>query len=322
MSRSPKPPGVLGAMRRRRSVRSRTVEKPGRDTIWALLNETAAGEDVMSDPVIFALQASHDLGARVAGRLGLPLSAHEEREFEDGEHKSRPLINVRNRDVYVIQSLYGDRAQTVNDKLCRLLFFIGALRDASAASVTAVVPHLCYARKDIRTQPRDPITTRYVAMLFEAVGVNRIVALEVHNLAAFQNAFRCPVEHLDTAALFARHFAATLADVRLVGDVGGGCAIIVDDIVSTGGTLAHAARACRAQGATRVIAAAAHGLFVGKAAEILGGGDLDQIVVTDSVPPFRLSAAAASRVAIVSAAELFAEAIRRIHEGGSLADLL
>ncbi len=370
MSRSPKPPGVLGAMRRRRSVRSRTVEKPGRDTIWALLNETAAGEDVMSDPVIFALQASHDFGARVAGRLGLPLSAHEEREFEDGEHKSRPLINVRNRDVYVIQSLYGDRAQTVNDKLCRLLFFIGALRDASAASVTAVVPHLCYARKDIRTQPRDPITTRYVAMLFEAVGVNRIVALEVHNLAAFQNAFRCPVEHLDTAALFARHFAATLADVRplvvvspdagglkradrlrqrlaralnsevpvavmekargkgvltagrLVGDVGGGCAIIVDDIVSTGGTLAHAARACRAQGATRVIAAAAHGLFVGKAAEILGGGDLDQIVVTDSVPPFRLSAAAASRVAIVSAAELFAEAIRRIHEGGSLADLL
>ncbi|HTT08041.1 MAG TPA: ribose-phosphate pyrophosphokinase [Gammaproteobacteria bacterium] len=324
----------------------------------------------MSDPVIFALQASHDFGARVAQRLGLPLGAHEEREFEDGEHKSRPLINVRNRDVYVIQSLYGDRSQTVNDKLCRLLFFIGALRDASAASVTAVVPYLCYARKDIRTQPRDPITTRYVATLFEAAGINRLVALDVHNLGAFQNAFRCPVEHLDTSVLFARHFASALADVRqiavvspdaggmkraerlrrrliralqcdvpiavmektrgkgvmttgrLVGDVGNGCAIIVDDIVSTGGTLAHAARACRSQGAARVIAAAAHGLFVGKAAEILRGGDLDQVIVTDSVPSFRLSAEAAVRVTVLSLAELFAEAIRRLHDGGSLVELL
>src|SRR5690606_19275225 len=109
---------------------------------------------------------------------------HEEREFEDGEHKARPLVNVRDRDVYVLQSLGGDATASVNDKLVRLLFFLGALRDASAAPVTAVVPYLAYARKDVRTQPRDPVLTRYTAALFEAVGIDRIVALEVHNPAA------------------------------------------------------------------------------------------------------------------------------------------
>ena len=78
-----------------------------------------------------------------------------------------------------------------NDKLCRLLFFIGALKDAGAARVTAVVPYLCYARKDRRTKPNDPVTTRYIAGMFEAVGTDCIVTLEVHNPVAFENAFRC-----------------------------------------------------------------------------------------------------------------------------------
>src|SRR5512135_3205205 len=137
---------------------------------------------------LFALNASRAFGERVAQRLGMPLSPHEERDFEDGEHKARPLASVRGADVFVIQSLYGEPGQGVNDKLCRLLFFIGALRDASAGRVTAVVPYLCYARKDRKTQARDPVTTRYVAALFEAVGTDRVLTLDVHNLAAFQNA--------------------------------------------------------------------------------------------------------------------------------------
>jgi len=96
----------------------------------------------------------------VAGKLDMRLGAHEEREFEWGQHKSRPLESVRGKYVYVVQSLHGDAAHNVNDKLCRLLFFLGALRDADAARrVTAVVPFLCYARKDRQTKLRDPVTT-------------------------------------------------------------------------------------------------------------------------------------------------------------------
>ena len=164
-----------------------------------------------SDLSLFALNASREFGEAVAQHLGIALSPHEEREFEDGEHKSRPLVNVRRQDVFVVQSLYGDGAQSVNDKLCRLLFFIGALKDASAGSVTAVVPYLGYARKDQKSKSRDPVTTRYVAGLFEAVGTDRVVTLDVHNLAAFQNAFRCRTEHLQANGLFVDHFAAAVA---------------------------------------------------------------------------------------------------------------
>lgn len=152
--------------------------------------------------LLFAPEASRRLGERVARALGLSLAALEERSFEDGEHKLRPLQNVRGRDCYVLHSLYGEPGQSGNDKLCRLLFLIGALRDASAARVSAVVPYLAYARKDRKTKPRDPVTTRYVAQLFEAVGTDAVLALEVHNPAAFQNAFRCPTEQLDAAGLF------------------------------------------------------------------------------------------------------------------------
>jgi ribose-phosphate pyrophosphokinase len=320
--------------------------------------------------ILFALNASRPFGEQVAKHLGVPLAAHEEREFEDGEHKSRPLENVRNRDVFVIQSLYGDTEHSVNDKLVRLLFFIGALKDASAARVTAVVPYLAYARKDAKTQARDPVTTRYVAQLFEAAGTDRVVTLDVHNLAAFQNAFRCRTDHLGATKLFVAHFASQLKPEsrvtvvspdpggikraerfrlalghalgrelnvaflekarakgvmrggRLVGEVAGH-AIVVDDLISTGGTLLHAAAACREHGATRVSAVATHGLFVGGANRLLTESALDGIVVTDTVPPIRLDPELARRkLVMLPAAPLFAEAIRRIHDGGSLVDLL
>ncbi len=173
---------------------------------------------------LFSLQAGRAFGERVAQELGVPLAHHEEREFEFGQHKARPLENVRGRDVFVVQSLHGDFEQSANDKLCRLLFFLGALRDAAAARVTAVVPFLCYARKDRKTKPRDPVITRYVAALFEAMRCDRVVTLEVHNLAAFQNAFRCQTDHLEAHALFAEHYAKRLSDhpIAVVSpDVGG-----------------------------------------------------------------------------------------------------
>lgn len=307
--------------------------------------------------MLFALGGSRAFGERIAARLGMALSPVEEREFEDGEHKARPLVGVRGADVYVLHSLSGEPGQSANDKLCRLLFLIGALKDAGAARVTALAPYLAYARKDRRTRPQDPVTTRYVAALFEAVGTDAVVSIDVHNPAAFQNAFRCGAENLEAADLFAAHFAPLLgaAEVAVVapdagamkraeqcrqslgaalgrpagmaivekyrsggvlsgelviGEVRGRDLLVVDDLISSGGTVARAARACRAQGARRVFVAATHGLFSGDAAALLEGAGLDGIAVTDSVAP-RWPAG----VAVVGCAGLFAEAVKRMHEG-------
>ncbi|HKJ75647.1 MAG TPA: ribose-phosphate diphosphokinase [Gammaproteobacteria bacterium] len=167
---------------------------------------------------LFAPAASRELAGQVAARLGVAPGELEEREFEDGEHKARPLVDVRGGDVFVLHALYGEPqpGRGVNDKLCRLLFLLGALRDAGAARLTAVLPYLCYARKDRRTKDYDPVTTRYVAALLEAVGVDRVVAVDVHNPAAYENAFRCPTVHLEPHALFADHFASRLAGEEVV----------------------------------------------------------------------------------------------------------
>ncbi len=163
---------------------------------------------------LFALRGSEELGASIAANLGSRLAAHEEREFEDGEHKIRPLEPVAGTDVYVLHTLYGGPIQSSNDKLCRLLFFIGALKDAGAQRVTAVAPYLCYSRKDRRTKSFDPVTTRYVASMFEAVGTDTVVTLEVHNPAAFENAFRCRSVAITATPIFVE-YVKSLAAVRL-----------------------------------------------------------------------------------------------------------
>ncbi len=319
---------------------------------------------------LFALNTSRAFGARIGERLGIALADHEEREFEAGEHKARPLVNVRGRDVFVVQSLNGDETASANDKLCRLLFFIGALKDASAERVTAVIPYLSYARKDRKTQPRDPVTTRYVAQLFEAVGADRVVTFDVHNLAAFQNAFRCRTDHLDALGLFIDYFKTRLpadgavvlspdiggmkraealrdALARVTGrtisvgfmekqrrqgavtgetlfaEVGGRSVVIIDDMISSGGTVARAAQACQRQGAARICVAATHGVFTAKANETLADPAIEQIVITDSVSRSELAAGPVrDKLVSLDCSGLFAEAIRRIYEGGSLTELL
>lgn len=170
---------------------------------------------MVDDPVVFALQASAQFGTAVAARLRVALAAHEERAFDDGEHKARSLVNVRGRDTFVIHSLHGDAAQSPNDKLLRLLFFLGSLRDAGAARVTAVVPYLAYARKDQRSKSHDPVSTRYVAGFFESVGCDAVVTLDVHNLAAFENAFRCRAENLSAAGVLAQRIVALVGDAEV-----------------------------------------------------------------------------------------------------------
>ncbi len=319
---------------------------------------------------LFALNSSRTIGERIASILGTSLCEHEERDFEDGEHKSRPLESVRGRDVYVVHSLFADPNETVNDKICRLLFFLGAIREDGPARVTAVIPYFAYARKDRQTKTRDPVTTRYMAQLLEAVGTDAVMTIDVHNIVAFQNAFRCQSIHLDTRRLFVDHIRKRVEDGTvvvaspdpggvkraqlfqemfqreigrevggafmekrrsagvvtgnlLVGDVKDAVVLVIDDLISTGGTMLRAAEACLEAGANEVYALAAHGLFVGEAEKVIADPRLSRTIISDTVPTFRLDPGIAEKhVEVVSAAPLLGEAIRRSYEGGSIVDLL
>lgn len=316
---------------------------------------------------VFAFGESRYFGDKIARELGVALAAHEERDFEDGEHKARPLESVRGQDVYVIQSLHGDNRLSPNDKLCRLLFFLATLREHGARRLSVVAPYLAYARKDRQTKARDPVTTRYVAQLIEAAGADLVMTLDVHNIVAFQNAHRCRTLHLDSRLPFSQRACALAGDGKVVvaspdpggvkraqlfretlearlgrpvgsafmekrrsagivsgtllaGDVADATVLVIDDLISSGGTMVRAAGACRENGARDVYAFAAHGLFTGDAATRLADESLSGLFVSDTVPPFRLPAAA--RVETISVAPLLAEAIRRLAGDGSLSELV
>lgn len=319
------------------------------------------------DVRIFAPSETRGFGQAVAAALDTELDAHHERTFADGEHEMRPEVNVRGRDAFVVQSLYADDTWSVNDKLCRLLFFLGALRDASARRVTAVVPYLCYQRKDRKTRPRGPVTTRYVAGLFEAVGVDRILTMDVHNLAVLQNSFRARAEHLEARPLFVDYVVDEIGDApvtvvspdeggvkraakfseglekrlerevptafvekvrteekvtggALVGSVEGRTAILVDDLISTGGTITQAVASCAESGADAVHAVATHGIFVGDSDARIAKSPLDTLFVTNTIAP-RLTGRAAERLKICDAAPRFAAAIDAIHSETSVSAL-
>lgn len=317
---------------------------------------------------VLSLACGAELARAVADRLDTVPLPVEERGFEDGEHKIRPLDSVRGRDLYLVQSLHGEPDLSADEKLVRTLFLAAALRDHGAARITLVAPYLAYARKDRRTKLRDPVSIRYLAQLVEAVGIERVVALDVHNPAAFENAFRVETVHLEARGLFVRHLIATLADRPLAvvspdaggvkraealrrsletalarpvplalmekhrsagvvsgeafaGEVEGRVALVLDDLVSTGGTMLRCAAACRARGAVEVRAVATHGLFTGEAARIVDDPAIAGWLITDSVPAFRLPDAARARLVALPIAPLLAEAIRRLHHDGPVEEL-
>lgn len=166
--------------------------------------------DPTRGPLLFSPADGLELAREVSRLSGIEVAPLEERDFEAGEFKLRPLVSVRGRAVHVVQTLAGTPSLSASERLVRLLFLLFGLRDNGAASVTALIPYLAFARKDRRTQPRDPVSSRYVAQLIEAARPERVIGLDVHNPAAFDNAFRVPTEHLSALPLFGDHFAATL----------------------------------------------------------------------------------------------------------------
>jgi len=318
--------------------------------------------------LLFALSESRPFAERVATELGLALSEIEERVFPDGEFQNRSLVSPRGRDVYVIQSLHSGPEVSFSDKLVRLLVLLATMRDNGARRVTAIIPYLAFARQDRQVHPRDPLALRSLALLLEAVGLDAVVTVDVHNIAAFQNAFRCQAINLEAApdlvrkgieigvgdpvaivspdlggAKRAQRFGEALKSIRggsvslayvekqrldgelegtqFAGDVQGAHVLIVDDMISTGSTIVRAAKACRERGASRIHAFATHGLFSGNAADKLMQAGLERIVVSNTVPPFRLSGTPAEQlIDIVDVAPLFAIAIRRLHENKPLSE--
>ena len=177
-----------------------------------------------SDPIYFALDESRKLAAAVGQEAGLALAGLEDRRFEGDEFKLRPLESVRGRAAFVLQSLAGTPGAPVSERFIRLLFLLNGLRDAGAVRRVVLIPYLAFARKDQRTQLRDPVYTRYMAQLLEASGADGLIALDVHNAAALDNSFRIPVDHLTAHPMMVDHFATHFTHTNLAvasPDIGG-----------------------------------------------------------------------------------------------------
>ena len=277
--------------------------------------------------------------------------------FSDGEVMVEIGENVRGRDVYVIQSTCAP----TNDNLMELLVMTDALKRASAATITAVIPYYGYARQDRKAAPRTPITAKLVADLITTAGVDRMVTIDLH-AGQIQGFFNIPVDNLyaapvilsylkerfksdevvmvtpdaggtERARAFAKRLGCSLAVIdkrrtgpnvaevmHLIGDVRDKIAIILDDMIDTAGTLTQAARALKENGAKLIYACATHGVLSGPAIERINSSDIEEVVLTDSIP-LGDKEQKTSKVRILSIAELLAEAIRRIHEDESVSSL-
>jgi ribose-phosphate pyrophosphokinase len=305
---------------------------------------------------VFTGNANPTLAAKICGALGCTLGASTVKPFSDGEIHLQIEENVRGADVFVVQPT----CTPVDRHLMELLLMIDALKRASAERVTAVLPYYGYARQDRKDRPRMPISARLVANLIQTAGANRLLSLDLHaaQIQGFfdipvDHLFAAPVmiEYFDSigrrdmtvvspdaggverARAFAKKLNAPLAIIdkrrtdinvaevmHIIGDVDGQHCLIVDDIIDTAGTLVKAAEALLATGAASVTACATHAVLSGPAVERIERSDIQQVVVTNSIP-LSEEASRCTRIKTLSVAPLLARAIQSIHEDGSVSTL-
>ncbi len=303
---------------------------------------------------VFSGNANPALARKICDLLGVPLSETKVARFADGEIDAHILENVRGEDCYVVQPT----CPPVNDNLMELLILLDALRRASAGRITAVIPYYGYARADRKPAPRVAITAKLVANLITEAGANRVITIDLHaaqiqgffdipldHLYArpvvldyikgrnFENmvVVSPDVGSVERARSFAKRLDMGLVIIdkrrprpneavvyNIIGDVKGKTCFIFDDLVDTAGTLTQVANSIKEQGASKIIAAATHGVLSRDAIERIDKSPIEELILTDTIP---VNASKSAKIKVISVAALLAEAIKRNHMGESISEL-
>ncbi len=319
-----------------------------------VVDDRLASENVM----VFSGNANPELSQAIATRLNLQLGKAAVGKFSDGEVMVEVVDSVRGKDVFIVQPT----CNPANDNLMELLVMVDAIRRASAARITAVIPYFGYSRQDRRPRSvRVPITAKMVADMIDIAGVDRVLTIALH-ADQIQGFFNVPVDNVyaspillgdvwrqkypdlivvspdvggvvraralakrlddaDLAIIDKRRPRANEAEVmHIIGNVEGRTCVIIDDMVDTAGTLCQAAKALKKFGAKSVYAYCTHPVLSGRAIENISGSELDELVVTDTIP-LSETARECGRIRVLSVAGMLAEAMARIHREESVSSL-
>ena len=299
---------------------------------------------------IFSGTANPEVAKDISEHLGYELSEVTIKRFSDGEINVQINESVRGKDVFIVQSTCAP----ANANLMELLIMTDALRRASANSITAIIPYFGYARQDRKAAPRVPITAKLVANLMETAGIDRVVTMDLHagQIQGFfdipvdnlygsvlfidyiqrKNLKNAIVASPDVGGVArARYLASKLGvdmvivDKRreeanksevmnIIGNVDGKDVILVDDMIDTAGTITQGASALKAQGANSVMACCTHAVLSGPAYDRITNSDLDELVVSDTIPLSKKN----DKITVLETSKLFAEVIRRVYYNESV----
>ncbi len=312
---------------------------------------------MMGNLKIFSGRANPQLAQKVSDYLGIPLGQLKTLPFPDGELLVKLEEDVRGRDVFFIQPT----CTPVNESLMELLIFIDCARRASAERITAVLPYYGYARQDRKDEGRVPITAKLVSNIIATAGADRVLTMDLHaaQIQGFfdipvDNLYAEPVlsrywsernfqdlvlvspdpGNAKRARMYAERIGGDLAIIdkrrtsgssvevgRVIGDVKGKTVLMMDDMITTAGTVSSAAKLCKDEGAVRVFVGATHAVLCGPAAERLHSAPIDEVVVTDTIPVGPEKMASIGKLKVLSVAPLLGEAIYRIHNDESVSSL-
>ncbi len=304
---------------------------------------------------VYTGNSNPDLVRKICRYLGVELGRAEVFQFANENIFVKILDNVREKDVFLVQST----CHPVNQSIMELLIMIDAFKRASAGRITAVVPYYAYGRSDKKDQPRVPITARLIADMITVAGADRVLTMDLHQ-GQIQGFFNIPVDELTAVHLLSNYFrfkhledlvvvtdlgfakrARSFAEIldaplaiiekrrignldraelmNVIGDVRGRRAIIVDDEIDTGGTLMEIVRALEREGVSEIYACATHGVLSDPAVERIRDSSLIEVVLTDTIP--LPPAKRISKIKTIGIAPLIGEAIKRIHRGESVGAL-
>lgn len=301
---------------------------------------------------IFAGTESKYLAEEIADSYGVALGKSTVEKFSDGEISVHFDESVRGVDLFLVQSTFGS-----SDNIMELLLMVDAARRASVSKVNVIIPYFGYARQDRKDKPRVAIGAKLMANMFKAAGVDRVLTLDLH-ADQIQGFFDIPVDHFDGASIFvpyidslnlknliiaspdvggvkrarnyAKHFGVDLvvcdkhreranhvASMQLIGDVTGADVVLIDDLIDTGGTMCKAAQLIMDRGANSVRAICTHPVLSGNAYKNIDQSVLEELVVSNTIP----LKSASSKIKVLNLRELFAEAIKKIHNYESISSL-